>query len=245
MPTFFNYCKSCPHTITVEDTAAGDQVCVDCGLVVDKVYMDRVKSEPSKREQRRDIYLNSTCLEKHALDILNQLCDKCHIDDAKLRWHVAQAFTDLAKSNVNKKLTSDEHVGLASIYLALIDNKVPRPLSHLCRLTNIDPKNVWRYIELKGAYFRPSLVCEYLLYPLELSYRDVVAIKKMVEQCEMNFVFAPRTLVASCAYIFLRSRKHPAKHCQISQVQISSYLDASIMAINRCVKKINQSVSKS
>ena len=81
-------------------------------------------------------------------------------------------------------------------------------------------------------------MCEYFLHSLNLSYKDVEEIRALVKLFENKFVFLQKTLIASCAYIFLRKAKNDA-HKRITKSQLAKQLGISAMAIYRCVKKIN------
>lgn len=82
-------------------------------------------------------------------------------------------------------------------------------------------------------------MCEYFLHSLNLSYKDVEEIKASVKLLENRFVFSQKTLIASCAYIFLRKNKRDS-HKRITKLQLAKQLGISAMAIYRCVKKINR-----
>ena len=138
-----------------------------------------------------------------------------------------------------KRGVSLESLALMCIYMALIQSEVPRPMKDLCCLTNIDQDKVWQYLKTYDPFYRPSLMFEYFLHSLNLTYKELKEIREKVKQLEKKFVFSPNTLIAACAYAFLRE-----KQCKSDQEkpkslsQLAQQLGVSSMALSRCVKKI-------
>ena len=136
---------------------------------------------------------------------------------------------------------------LVAVFLALVKSKVPRPMQHLCQLTGIEPAKVWPYLNTQEFYFRPSLMCEYFLKGLNLPFKDVESIRKRVCYYERKMVFSPQTLIAACAYTFLRENKMSFSLSSEGKNQttrptfvgMAKELGISPMALNRCVKRIN------
>ena len=128
---------------------------------------------------------------------------------------------------------------LACVYMGLTESKVPRPLSHLCALANVNIKKVSRYLKDDDSFYRSNSMCEYFLHALQLPFKDVEQIRKMVKRHETKFVFSQKTLIASCAYIFLRENKSSSRR-QVSISQLAAQLGLSAMAIYRCMKKIKK-----
>ena len=136
---------------------------------------------------------------------------------------------------------------LVAVFLALVKSKVPRRMHHLCQLTGIEPTKVWPYLNTQEFYFRPSLMCEYFLKGLNLPFKDVESIRKRVCYYERKMVFSPQTLIAACAYTFLRKNKMSFslssegknQSTRPTFVGMAKELGISRMALNRCVKRIN------
>ena len=141
------------------------------------------------------------------------------------------------KKQLYKKNLCLESLLLVCIYTTLIELNTPQPLSYLCKLTNVNVKKVWHYLKTNDSFYRPNLMCEFLLNPLNLSFKDVGKIRTVVKQLEREFVFSPKTLIASCSYIFLRERNIKLE-IPISQSRLAKQLGISPMTIYRCVKKI-------
>ena len=129
-----------------------------------------------------------------------------------------------------------------TIYQTLIELDIPRPMSHLCQDAGIAPKYVWYWIKLyhktrnqehKVTILRPTSMSEYFLKPLNLSYKDIQEINRLVEINEI-LTFAPKTLLTSCAYSFLRKNNKQ----NLSVKNLSKLLGVSVMSVYRCIKAL-------
>ena len=235
MTTFTNFCRTCDHQHIVDDTSSGDSVCVDCGLVLDKIYLHQAKNTYSHSNDNKR---NSGALAQDSFEIIERMCSKCNIESEDIKNSIYNKWRNFDKKVRGSNFCLESSI-LVCIYTGLIEAKVPRPLSHLCGQTNVDIKNVWHHLKGNDAFYRPNLMCEYFLHSLNLTFRDVEGIRALVKQIENKFVFSQKTLIASCAYIFLR-RKETTSKKQITISRLAKRLGISTMAICRCVKKIEK-----
>ena len=98
-----------------------------------------------------------------------------------------------------------------TLYQGLIKEKIPCRVSHLCQEVGINPKMVWRWIKLYRQDSTDAIrtensikakdMREYFSKPLLLNYQEMAAIEEKLDKNE-NSSFAPRTLLAACAYVF-------------------------------------------
>ena len=197
---FKNYSLHCPHLKPVNDVSNGCYVCPDCGKVLEPVYMDSLNTHHTYRLEKLPI------LSSFEEDLLDRICGRCYIDNAELISLIKNQWFHLKRKN-KKTLHNVEALMLVAVFLALVKSKVPRPMQHLCQLTGIEPAKVWPYLNTQECYFRPSLMCEYFLKGLTLPFKDVESIRKRVCYYERKIVFSPQTLIAACAYTFLRKNK--------------------------------------
>ena len=226
-----NVCNTCPHYNSIEDHSTGDEICTDCGLVLDKIYLNQ-------NILYKDENIYNTSEKQH--DIINDLCSKINIDNVPIKTQIVKRWNDLIKKN--KKPTLDDEVccALACIYMGLIDSGFPRPISHLCQPFDVNIKSVWSCMKANNLLCRPSLMCEYFLHSLNLTFKEIEQIRKIVREKEMLFVFSPKTLIASCAYVFLREQreKEKSKKYPITISYMAKDLGVSPMAMYRCIKRI-------
>ena len=222
---------SCEHQHTVEDISCGDLVCTDCGLVLDKIYLPTTKDKAPPRKER---IIPDSCIDL----LVEDMCNKCHIENENIKSLASKKWQNMKR--IYKKNVCQESSILISIYTALIESQVPRPLNHLCAQTNITSKKVWNYLKANDTFYKPSLMCEYFLHVMNLPFKHLEEIRKMVEKLETRYVFSQKTLIASCAYIYLRNQANISKKMKISISRLAKQLGISSMAMYRCVQKIER-----
>ena len=132
-----------------------------------------------------------------------------------------------------------------ALYQSLINEKIPRPISHLCQEIGISPKTVWRWIKLYRQdstntiktenFIKAKDMAEYFLQPLQLNYQEMTTIKEKLNKNE-NSSFAPRTLLAACAYAFLKETR--ALYPSVKNT--ARILGVSVMSLYRCLKSLEQ-----
>ena len=132
-----------------------------------------------------------------------------------------------------------------ALYQGLIKEKIPRPISHLCQEVGINPKIVWHWMKLYRQdladlnkldnYIKAKDMKEYFLQPLRLNYQELTSIEQILKKNE-NSSFAPRTLLAACAYAFLKE----SKLRYLSVKNMAHILGVSVMSLYRCRKSLNQ-----
>ena len=78
-------------------------------------------------------------------------------------------------------------------------------------------------------------MAEYFLQPLQLNYQEMVAIEETLDKNE-NSSFDPRTLLAACAYAFLKETR--ALYPSVKNT--TRILGVSVMPLYRCLKSLKQ-----
>ena len=233
-----DWIKMCNHQYPIEDTRQGDVVCTECGLVIDKIYCE--SNLETKWEKIRILMkkLNRTVNIWEKKKIFKNLCSKLHLNNdvtnaifnlwAEITaWH----YRKNGKIKINPK-----GLVVMTLYQGLIKEKIPRPISHLCQEVGINPKMVWRWIKLYRQDLTDTIktensikakdMAEYFLQPLQLTYQEMTSIKEKLDKNE-NSSFAPRTLLAACAYAFLKETRdlYPSVKNTARVLGISPYTD--------------------
>ena len=245
---FINYQLTCDHINVVDDDVNGDRVCTDCGLVMDQVYkfhnlekMEEIKSgppSPTANDAAKNRFLYN--------DIIDRMLGKCHVDNKLIRKNIQRDVTTMKKRH---KKICEESLVLACIYVNLIKQEVPRPVGDLCNLTNLKEKNVWHYVERSRSFYHPHLMTECFLKPLKLSFKKVQEINRMVQLAETKCVFSPKTLIAACAYLYLRDNNSlqscsnqltDKKRCNFTIGRFCKIVNVSPMALQKCINKIGK-----
>ena len=233
-----DWCKICDHQNQMDDETEGHAVCLDCGLVMEPLYrpypysLDSIINDENEKYNMR----NERERRKHG-DLLN-LCDKLHLSREIVRI-IFEAWKPVEKWYTSNKKYSKKHAvqGLMVmvIHQSLIEQKIPRPVNHLCQEAGIRPKTVWYWSRLyyknkREKTIDPVEMCEYFLQPLSLSFPELKQIKELVSR-NKNLPFAPSTLLATCAYMFLR-RRGPSSDYSLEK--IAKRLGVSLMSTYRC-----------
>ena len=239
--TFRDFCQTCDHRNTIDDDINGDQVCIDCGLCLDRIFKHQILPNSTGQAGEKVSFNKAGGKDYLFDDIVERIMNKCNIQDDIMKKQVNnQVKTSLKKH----KKVCEESLVMACIYMKLIELETPKPMSHLCALTNISEKKVWHYIRNSSAFYRPHQMCECFLLSLNLSYKDMREISRKVKQMESKVVFSPKTLIAACAYSYLRNKNHFEKNMKNKVPKINSInhlskiINVSPTALQKCLKKI-------
>ena len=253
--TSLNLCKDCPHRNQVDDDREGNVVCTDCGLVIEPIYQNLSvgydKNNVSRHDNKnKEIVTTSLEAPKVHHNLENEtseldiLCNKLQLYSVTKtqvfeRWELIKKWFFDEKIKDRKKLIYRKGLIVMAIYHTLVDLDIPRPMSHLCQDAGIEPKYVWHWIKLyhktkskedKVTILKPSSMIEYFLKPLNLTFKELEEIKKIVERNDV-LTYAPKTLLTSCAYIFLRNKNKQSP----SVKKLANILGISVMSVYRCV----------
>ena len=246
----------CNHNSQIEDFNRGDVVCTDCGLVMDQIYCSEHRNSKWNTINVNHINYNlfngvkniSKKYLSEEKDLLLTLCDKLHLNESVKTtilqyWEKVKTWLTQNKPRIKLNLRG---LVVMALYEGLIIEKTPRPMSHLCQDAGVEPKIVWRLIKLykqnnygdrtegqNNDIFKTTEMIEYFLQPLKLTFQEIQAVKEKVKFYE-GCSFAPRTLVAACAYTFLKE----TKNLNPSVKNTARILGISVMSLYRCYKKI-------
>ena len=247
-----DWIKMCNHQYPIEDTRQGDVVCTECGLVIDKIYCYKLTESNSETKWEKiknfneGIKQNSEHLRKEK-NILKNLCNKLHLNDdvTNVIFNLWAEIVAWHYRKNGKIKIAPEGLVVMTLYQGLIKEKIPCPISHLCQEVGINPKIVWRWIKLyrqdltdtnrKDNYIKAKDMKEYFLQPLQLNYQEMTAIEQKLDKNE-NSSFAPRTLLAACAYAFLKETRPQYP----SVKNMAHILGVSVMSLYRCYKSLKQ-----
>ena len=252
----------CEHLLQIEDVRQGDLVCGDCGLVLDKVYsLEPVKSNfCSEKYSQNEENINeqkTNTKKRHDFclsgdDLLITLFDKLHLNE-NTRKSILQLWEKIKSWHFERRKKHKlnlEGLVVMAVYEGLIEEKIPRPMSHLCQDAGVKPKTVWRWIKLykqdnsspdkiAPKVFKTTNMLEYFLQPLHLNFQELQFVKQNVKKHE-NCSYAPKTLAAACAYAFLKE----TRSTPISVKNIADILGVSVMSLYRCHKKLKINLTK-
>ena len=203
----------CEHKNQLDDDREAYVVCTDCGLVLEPIYKNSIKnSVKCQVDNEKQIITTDLRPSKLPNNLKNEtieldiLCNKLQLYSVTKtqvfeqwelikKWFFDKKFKDRRNPNFKKGLI------IMPIYQTLIKLDIPRPMSHLCQDAGIEQKYVWYWLKLYNknqkkneevAILNPSSMSEYFLKPLNLSYKEIMEIKKMVEANDI-LTYAPKT----------------------------------------------------
>ena len=269
--TSLNWCDICEHSNRLEDEREGHTVCVDCGLVLQPIYLhpkststtqsnDTAAASPIHRRSppKKDVAAAAAAtprkrpgggkvLREEEEDLFT-LCDKLQlcfdvVQEVLRAWEPVKKWWEKgAATGMGSKKHSKRGLIVMVIYQILIEQNIPRPISHLCQEAGIHPDAVWFWSKMfyreneteEEKIVDPARMCEYFLKPLNLPFHDIREIQKAASQHE-TLSFAPKTLLATCAYMFLKKKRGEGENKNKYSIQkLGKILGVSVMSMYRC-----------
>ena len=255
----------CLHENQIDDEREGNVVCTDCGLVLEPIYLNSIDYNnnnyniPPLINNKNQIITSLLKNEKTYNNLTNEsieldiLCNKLQIYSvAKTqileKWELIKKWFFENKMKDRKNPQFKKGLFIMAIYQTLIELDIPRPMSHLCQDAGVVPKYVWYWIKLyhktrnqehKVVILQPCNMSEYFLKPLNLSYKEIQEINKLIKDNEV-LTYAPKTLLAACAYMFLRNKNKQS----FSVKKIAELLGVSVMSIYRCISALKKNAQR-
>jgi transcription initiation factor TFIIIB Brf1 subunit/transcription initiation factor TFIIB len=219
----------CSHINQIDDVNSGDNVCTDCGTVLDKIFIF-----PDKDVNQERNFKNLSSND----EFLAEMLEKLHLP-GYIAKHV---YSEL--SNTRGPHYSYSNLSLTrGLYQTLAKLGVAISAKDLCAVSGFSSKKILntsqvRENKLPGSCNDTSeIVClkiddilERLCGKLGISYRDCTVIKKSVAVRYSGF--NPNTVAS--AYIYLYCRKNLKK---IKLKAICEVSGISCMSVHRFIKK--------
>ena len=227
---------------------------MDCGLVLQPIYLHpkpcptSIRPSPPKNDVAAGKRSGGRKLLREEEEDLITLCDKLQLcsdvaQEVLRAWEPVKKWWEKgAVAGMGSKKHSKRGLIVMVIYQILIQQNIPRPISHLCQEAGIHPDAVWYWSKMfyreneteEEKIVDPAGMCEYFLKPLNLPFHDIREIQKAASQCE-TLSFAPKTLLATCAYMFLKKKRGENKY---SIQKLGKILGVSVMSMYRCNRHI-------
>ena len=245
--------NTCTHIPTL-DHPTGTEVCTACGLVLNEnLHYDEIHSTVFQwqREEPNINYLIDDV--DTIISFTQKIGDRLNLSDAtienailnfqKLRKKVDDMRYDWPKKAPKRKLFSNKNLVIYSLYITLKKELFPRPLKELCMVANIhNLGEIWkvekyftqletRVPEETKALTAKDLIHGYYTY-LDLEFKDINIILRMLKSLSSNNGFTPTTTAASLMYIYISKVKR--KKCSMSK--IAELYQISKMSIHRFMK---------
>ena len=208
--------NSCNHKNEIISQRDGDIVCLDCGLVIDKYYVESYKIDKT--------------------DIVNNF-EKNFVLEMLERLNVPKSFSHYVFKNIfNSKIKRKSESLLSGIiYNTLVELKVPFSMKDISGVTGISTKEIFKE-EKKNKDLKNVVIIdlfeilERACSKLNLNYKDYTLIKEAINKT--NSGFNPSTVIAAHIYLYCKE-----KNIKILLKDISSVTGISCMSIKRYIKK--------
>lgn len=209
---------SCSHEYEIINEREGDIVCGDCGLVIDKYYIQNDKIEKTEHEN---------------------FFEKNFVFEMLERLNVPKSFASYIFKNIlNTKIKrKSETILSAIIYNTLIELKIPFTMKDISGVTGISTKEIFKEEKKKNKESKNvviidwSEILERACSKLNLKYKDYTLIKEDV--IKKNSGFNPSTVISAHIYLYCKE-----KNIKISLKEISTVTGISCMSIKRYIKNV-------
>lgn len=211
----------CPHLNEIDDFRNGDVICVDCGLIIDKIYVTSFVSCPES---------DSPSFEKeYILEILNRLNIPYTYSDK-----ILQKFNDLSRKekNCNRKLEILSY----SVYEILNEYNIPISLKDICSVSGISTDKLFSKQHCATTVPLSPTLEKYCLM-MNLSYQDFIKIEQKLP-CELESGHNPLTIIGSLIYKYSKEN-----NLNLSIKHIANTLSISVVSIQRFLKRQNDCIS--
>lgn len=215
--------KNCLHFNDIIDHREGTIICIDCGIVKDNYYENKIISAEN------EIGSNSLGEIENILDQLHMPEELSSIITGNLQMSNKRS-SDKSKDNLSN--IDHKHVSLKKlvsfIYNTANHKKSNVLLKDISNFSNLEPKK----IKSKDIYVvNMSEILEKYTKRFKLNYKNYLEIEKKVTQFN-NTGYQPLTIIGGVIYFY-----HIEKNKKISMRIISSILGISSISIQRFIKK--------
>lgn len=212
----------CVHENTLDDHHTGDVICVDCGIILDKILLfDKCLIQ--------EIYPNISKFEDFRE--LRSICEKLVCSPA-VTTRIIEKYTFLKHASS----ISDSFLFAAAIFSTLNQEISHKSIKEICYYANITPKRFWKVIKpLKLDYsFEATNMTRCLLQTYKFNHREIEEINIFVEKLKSTN-FSPKTIIAVACYLHLKKKKG-----KTSVSKVAKKLNCSPMSIYRCLNKLRK-----
>lgn len=209
----------CSHINQIADMASGDNICTDCGLVLDRIFIS-----PDKDRK----YLENSPSD----DFLTELLEKLHLPK-----NIA-SYVDSNLSTFDRASDRHSHLSIARcLYRAASKLGLPVTARDVCAVSGFSSKKILEESSAISKRGYSSVICisiddilEKLCGKLAISFKDFTLIKKSVQVRYSGF--NPATVAT--AYIYLYCKKSLKS---IKLKDICAISGISCMSVHRFIKK--------
>lgn len=209
-----SFILDCEHINKIIDHHTADEICANCGLVLDRYYSS---IEPMRQP--------STV--SHA-ECISNILDKLH-----LPLH----YTHLIEKNLRKNEKSNTLASICfSIYKTLNEIGINISINDISAVSGVTRSKIYKEQKTgENVTLNYNNLCEKYCDMLNLDFRTTTLIKEKIEG-SMNSGHTPNTIIASKIYKVCKNQK-----IKISIQQVANVVKVSPISIKRYIKNDNSS----
>lgn len=217
----------CNHLQTVENEREGESVCVDCGLVLEPLYIEETFGKTEIQN-----YFDTTVL------FITDVCKNACISDGV----IPQAFSSYKK--LRQELHSkfrDKDIAAYAIYETLNRLEIPRTAEEIQHFSGVKLKDIWLIeanVTVKTVLSEASSYVNRCCNLLSIEYHDQLFIRKAVNALQnCSQVGSLKTTCCVAVVIYLAT-----KRCCIvlTLKQICEACGISTTSIHRILRKMRK-----
>jgi hypothetical protein len=227
-------CNHSETVISLED----EEVCLHCGLVIDKLYTD------IKTETKNIIFFKKEIKEQNNNKILNFILDIC--ENIHIQRNVSLSAFERYKTfkgQIVKKVT-DENLAIYSIYETLKDYEIPRTADEIAYFANVDKSKLWSIqscIRGKKKISNPQQYTERFTKQLGLDFYDNQTVLMLVNKLSLEIGNVKSScLIALSIYLYNKHNCYSSKLNKMTLKYICQVCSISTTSVHRLLRSINR-----
>jgi transcription initiation factor TFIIIB Brf1 subunit/transcription initiation factor TFIIB len=246
---------NCPHISRVEDDRVGEEICIDCGLVVSTIYYNshtyttytntvRPFPIPLPIVPCAVSHRKCTLRQKIKADVIRDLCSAVHIEGEQQ----VQAVRELSEKFqlelvMNKVCFQAQTVHAYAVYHFLQQNKSSFRLKEMAKISGIRVSKLWKlekiFQSVHAVMNEPEKYVEKMCYFLHLPRNVSIAV---VSDRNWNIfkerLISCRPINVAAAIVYKYAREN-CRNSMSSQKEFCTKIGVNPQSLRQLLKKIN------
>lgn len=237
----------CKHTITTFDSHVGEEICIECGVVIDTVLYTSAQHSPSipMPDHELDNFGEKMKMRETVLDVCSQL----HLDATCIIDSVIHVMQNVLKIFPYCKFslfsTKGRSILAYSICEVLNRQKTPRfpkEVASVCDIVPAEILKIEKAVWLNGGettHCMPSMYANYACCQLGLSFSFSKEVQEVLRQTEeVLFGHTPEALTAAAILHILRGRSDEKQ--SVDRKTLITHFRISARTIDAICKKFDK-----
>jgi len=206
---------SCDHSKTIDNHEDGEEVCILCGLVLDRIYEMQFAEPCAEMYSYSDTY-----------EWIENICKNNNIPEVLIDY----SFDCFKKFQVLARKFKDSHVAAYAVYESLKRFNIPRAPEEIEQMTGIAKSDLWkieRELFYCSTFAHPkqfvSRYCSYMYIP----FYHVRVIEDIVSFMVGFTNVKPCVLIATCIFLYsneMNMKLSLKRICEVCNVSSSNVM---------------------